>query len=130
MKIIPAIDIIEGSCVRLTKGNYATRKIYNKQVQKNFCDITDNVFYYFRQFLEDEIVIAGYHPYYDEVNCLYQMDEVKYNFDNIQLSQPVVQSIKESRMIFRAFNDDNDLKKGKYDILVPKKKMVNLVTGI
>ncbi len=29
MKIIPAIDIIEGKCVRLTKGDYNTKKIYN-----------------------------------------------------------------------------------------------------
>lgn len=39
MKIIPAIDIIEGSCVRLTKGDYATKKIYNKnplEVAKEF----------------------------------------------------------------------------------------------
>ena len=28
-KIIPAIDIINGHCVRLTKGNYDTQKIYN-----------------------------------------------------------------------------------------------------
>lgn len=28
MKIIPAIDIIDGKCVRLTKGDYATQKIY------------------------------------------------------------------------------------------------------
>ncbi len=26
--IIPAIDIIEGKCVRLTKGDYSTRKVY------------------------------------------------------------------------------------------------------
>ena len=30
MKIIPAIDIIEGKCVRLTKGEYNTQKIYNE----------------------------------------------------------------------------------------------------
>jgi|SRR5690606_26118432 len=30
MKIIPAIDIIDGKCVRLTKGDYSTRKIYNE----------------------------------------------------------------------------------------------------
>lgn len=30
MKIIPAIDIIEGKCVRLTQGDYAQKKIYNK----------------------------------------------------------------------------------------------------
>ena len=30
MRIIPAIDIIEGKCVRLTKGDYATQKIYNE----------------------------------------------------------------------------------------------------
>lgn len=28
MRIIPAIDIIEGKCVRLTKGDYNTQKIY------------------------------------------------------------------------------------------------------
>ena len=30
MKIIPAIDIIEGKCVRLSKGDYSTKKIYNE----------------------------------------------------------------------------------------------------
>lgn len=28
MRIIPAIDIIEGQCVRLTKGQYDTKKVY------------------------------------------------------------------------------------------------------
>ena len=30
MRIIPAIDIIEGKCVRLTKGDYATKQVYNE----------------------------------------------------------------------------------------------------
>ncbi|MEE1898543.1 1-(5-phosphoribosyl)-5-[(5-phosphoribosylamino)methylideneamino]imidazole-4-carboxamide isomerase [Flavobacterium rakeshii] len=30
MRIIPAIDIINGKCVRLTKGDYATQKTYNE----------------------------------------------------------------------------------------------------
>ncbi|HEX4851624.1 MAG TPA: 1-(5-phosphoribosyl)-5-[(5-phosphoribosylamino)methylideneamino] imidazole-4-carboxamide isomerase, partial [Puia sp.] len=30
MEIIPAIDIIEGKCVRLTQGDYAQKKIYNE----------------------------------------------------------------------------------------------------
>jgi len=30
MKIIPAIDIINGKCVRLTKGDYTTKKVYNE----------------------------------------------------------------------------------------------------
>ena len=30
MRIIPAIDIIDGKCVRLTNGNYDTKKIYNE----------------------------------------------------------------------------------------------------
>lgn len=30
MKIIPAIDIIDGKCVRLTQGDYSTQKIYNE----------------------------------------------------------------------------------------------------
>lgn len=28
--IIPAIDIIEGKCVRLSKGDYSTKKVYNE----------------------------------------------------------------------------------------------------
>lgn len=28
MRIIPAIDIIDGKCVRLTKGDYSTQKVY------------------------------------------------------------------------------------------------------
>lgn len=41
MRIIPAIDIIEGKCVRLTKGDYTTKKIYNEnpiEVAKEFED--------------------------------------------------------------------------------------------
>lgn len=30
MRIIPAIDIINGKCVRLTKGDYSTQKIYSE----------------------------------------------------------------------------------------------------
>ena len=39
MRIIPAIDIIDGKCVRLTKGDYSTKKIYNEhplEVAKSF----------------------------------------------------------------------------------------------
>ncbi|MBK6379749.1 MAG: 1-(5-phosphoribosyl)-5-[(5-phosphoribosylamino)methylideneamino]imidazole-4-carboxamide isomerase [Chitinophagaceae bacterium] len=39
MIIIPAIDIINGKCVRLTKGDYAQQKIYNEnpvEVAKQF----------------------------------------------------------------------------------------------
>lgn len=41
MRIIPAIDIIEGKCVRLSKGDYNTKKIYNEsplEVAKVFED--------------------------------------------------------------------------------------------
>lgn len=31
MQIIPAIDIIEGKCVRLTRGDYNQKKIYNER---------------------------------------------------------------------------------------------------
>jgi phosphoribosylformimino-5-aminoimidazole carboxamide ribotide isomerase len=31
MEIIPAIDIIEGKCVRLTQGDYGKKKIYNER---------------------------------------------------------------------------------------------------
>mgnify|MGYP003559137253 FL=1 len=30
IELIPAIDIIDGKCVRLTKGDYATTKVYNE----------------------------------------------------------------------------------------------------
>lgn len=39
MKIIPAIDIIDGKCVRLTQGDYQQKKVYNEnplEVAKEF----------------------------------------------------------------------------------------------
>jgi len=45
MRIIPAIDIINGQCVRLTKGDYSTKKVYNEnplEVAKMFEDIGIN----------------------------------------------------------------------------------------
>ncbi len=39
MQFIPAIDLIEGKCVRLTEGDYAQKKIYNEdplEVAKQF----------------------------------------------------------------------------------------------
>lgn len=39
MRIIPAIDIIDGKCVRLSKGDYSTKKTYNEhplEVAKEF----------------------------------------------------------------------------------------------
>ena len=39
MRLIPAIDIIEGKCVRLSKGDYSTKKVYNEnplEVAKEF----------------------------------------------------------------------------------------------
>ncbi|MGV6846648.1 MAG: 1-(5-phosphoribosyl)-5-[(5-phosphoribosylamino)methylideneamino]imidazole-4-carboxamide isomerase [Lutibacter sp.] len=41
MRIIPAIDIIDGQCVRLTKGDYDTKKMYHTnpvEVAKQFED--------------------------------------------------------------------------------------------
>lgn len=41
MRIIPAIDIIDGKCVRLTRGDYNTKKIYNEnplEIAKEFED--------------------------------------------------------------------------------------------
>jgi len=41
MRIIPAIDIIDGKCVRLTQGDYAQKKVYNEnplEVAKMFED--------------------------------------------------------------------------------------------
>lgn len=42
MEIIPAIDIIDGKCVRLTQGDYNQKKIYNEkplEVAKEFEDV-------------------------------------------------------------------------------------------
>jgi len=39
IRLIPAIDLIDGKCVRLTKGDYDTKKIYNEdplEVAKQF----------------------------------------------------------------------------------------------
>src|SRR6185503_14764880 len=39
MTIIPAIDVIEGKCVRLTEGDFSQKKIYNEkplEVAKQF----------------------------------------------------------------------------------------------
>ena len=41
MFIIPAIDLIDGKCVRLTQGDYSQKKIYNEnplEVAKEFAD--------------------------------------------------------------------------------------------
>lgn len=41
MEIIPAIDLIDGKCVRLTKGDYDTKKVYDNNpvnVAKKFFD--------------------------------------------------------------------------------------------
>jgi phosphoribosylformimino-5-aminoimidazole carboxamide ribotide isomerase len=45
MRIIPAIDIIDGKCVRLSQGDYSTKKIYNEsplEVAKQFEDFGIN----------------------------------------------------------------------------------------
>jgi phosphoribosylformimino-5-aminoimidazole carboxamide ribotide isomerase len=42
MTIIPAIDIINGKCVRLTRGDYAQQKVYSENpvdVAKQFADV-------------------------------------------------------------------------------------------
>ncbi len=41
MQIIPAIDVIDGKCVRLSKGDYGTKKVYNEdplEVARQFED--------------------------------------------------------------------------------------------
>jgi len=52
MRIIPAIDIIEGKCVRLTKGDYNQKIIYDEnpvEVAKKF---EDNGFAYLHLVLQ------------------------------------------------------------------------------
>jgi len=42
MRIIPAIDIIGGKCVRLTKGDYSTKKTYNENPLEIAKELEDN----------------------------------------------------------------------------------------
>jgi phosphoribosylformimino-5-aminoimidazole carboxamide ribotide isomerase len=42
MRIIVAIDIIDGKCVRLTKGDFSTKKIYNEDPLEIALQIEDN----------------------------------------------------------------------------------------
>ena len=42
MRIIVAIDIIGGKCVRLTKGDYSTQKVYNEDPLEVARKIEDN----------------------------------------------------------------------------------------
>jgi phosphoribosylformimino-5-aminoimidazole carboxamide ribotide isomerase len=42
IELIPAIDIIEGKCVRLSKGDYNTKKIYNKNPLEVAMQFEDN----------------------------------------------------------------------------------------
>lgn len=41
IELIPAIDIIDGKCVRLTQGDYATKKVYNEDRSTNFLTAID-----------------------------------------------------------------------------------------
>lgn len=42
MRIIVALDIIEGKCVRLTKGDFSTKKIYNENPLEVARQVEDN----------------------------------------------------------------------------------------
>jgi len=42
MRIIVALDILEGKCVRLTKGDFATKKIYNENPLEVARQVEDN----------------------------------------------------------------------------------------
>ena len=42
MEIIPAIDIMNGKCVRLTKGDYATQKVYDDDPVSVALEFEDN----------------------------------------------------------------------------------------
>ena len=44
IELIPAIDLINGQCVRLTKGDYAQKKVYNDnpaEIAKQFDSLAD-----------------------------------------------------------------------------------------
>lgn len=46
MKIIPAIDIIDGKCVRLTQGDYAQKKVYDQSPVEVAVDLYKRGFKY------------------------------------------------------------------------------------
>ena len=41
IELIPAIDIIDGKCVRLSQGDYASRKVYNENPLEVACMLED-----------------------------------------------------------------------------------------
>ncbi len=58
MRIIPAIDIIDGKCVRLSKGDYNTKKVYHENpmdVAKAFEDFGWDSAYTIVDIIKDEI---------------------------------------------------------------------------
>ncbi len=42
MRIIVALDIIDGKCVRLTRGDFSTKKVYNEDPLEVALQIEDN----------------------------------------------------------------------------------------
>jgi phosphoribosylformimino-5-aminoimidazole carboxamide ribotide isomerase len=61
IEIIPAIDIIDGKCVRLTQGDYNQKTVYNedpvevaKMFEDNFTKKYPN--------MDPKIIAAGPHP--------------------------------------------------------------------
>ena len=46
MRIIPAIDIIDGKCVRLTQGDYDQKKVYNEDPLEVALEFEDNGIHY------------------------------------------------------------------------------------
>lgn len=42
MRIIPAIDIIDGKCVRLTRGDFSSKKVYNENPLEVARELQDN----------------------------------------------------------------------------------------
>ena len=42
IELIPAIDLIDGKCVRLTKGDYDTKKVYNEDPLEVALELEDN----------------------------------------------------------------------------------------
>ena len=72
MEVIPAIDIIDGKCVRLTQGDYSQKKVYNErplEVAKEFEDAGLN-----RLHLVD--LVIGHPPLHGLDGAAVQLGEV------------------------------------------------------
>ena len=112
MRIIPAIDIIDGKCVRLTQGDYAQKKVYNENpvdvarsfetAGLNFLHLVDldgakagrvvnwNVIESIAKNTSLHVDFGGGIKTEDEINRLFQAGVLQVNLGSIAVKDPVL----------------------------------------